>query len=326
MPLFEKPSSPVVFSFGEKDKMDALNKYELAQIDYSQGMKQKDIAEKHGVSINTVKSWKKRYNWQSPNKDAQLKKEGATKKRVQPEKGCKKKKGAEEKTKTEKKTKTENRNSLGTFVLNENQRLFCQYYLNNRNATQAYIKAYGCGFNTANVNGPRLLVNTSVRSYIDELLRIKREAIQLEFDDLFERQMRIAFADMTDFVEFGRILVPMLDSKGIPLTHFDKETQEREIVYKLVNDVRFKESTEIDGGLVCQVKLGRDGATLKLEDRQKALDWLANNMALANEEQRAKIENLKANTARLRGEDFGDDSDDGFMAAMKSEAKIVWEE
>jgi uncharacterized protein YjcR len=31
--------------------------------DYQSGMKYKDIAEKYGVSLNTVKSWKKRYKW-----------------------------------------------------------------------------------------------------------------------------------------------------------------------------------------------------------------------------------------------------------------------
>ncbi|MBD5797186.1 terminase [Bacillus pseudomycoides] len=38
-------------------------KHELAQEDYMQGMKYKEIAEKHDVSVNTVKSWKTRYNW-----------------------------------------------------------------------------------------------------------------------------------------------------------------------------------------------------------------------------------------------------------------------
>ncbi|HDX9587599.1 TPA: P27 family phage terminase small subunit [Bacillus pseudomycoides] len=38
--------------------------YESAYSDYLSGMKYKDIAEKYAVSINTVKSWKKRYNWQ----------------------------------------------------------------------------------------------------------------------------------------------------------------------------------------------------------------------------------------------------------------------
>lgn len=36
---------------------------EKAKIDYLAGMKYKDIAEKYDVSINTVKSWKKRHRW-----------------------------------------------------------------------------------------------------------------------------------------------------------------------------------------------------------------------------------------------------------------------
>ena len=37
--------------------------YILAEQDYMSGMKYKDIAEKYGVTINTVKSWKVRYKW-----------------------------------------------------------------------------------------------------------------------------------------------------------------------------------------------------------------------------------------------------------------------
>lgn len=46
--------------------MEEKNKspiYEDAEKDYVKGMKYKDIATKYEVSINTVKSWKTRYNW-----------------------------------------------------------------------------------------------------------------------------------------------------------------------------------------------------------------------------------------------------------------------
>lgn len=51
-------------------------KHELAQKDYMQGMKYKELAEKYEVSINTIKSWRKRHGW--------------NRKRVHPkdEKGC----------------------------------------------------------------------------------------------------------------------------------------------------------------------------------------------------------------------------------------------
>lgn len=49
------------------DEIRAPN-YELALLDYQTGMKYKDIAEKYGVAINTVKSWKTRYQWSKDNK------------------------------------------------------------------------------------------------------------------------------------------------------------------------------------------------------------------------------------------------------------------
>lgn len=49
------------------DEIRAPN-YELALLDYQTGMKYKDIAEKYGVTINTVKSWKTRYQWSKDKK------------------------------------------------------------------------------------------------------------------------------------------------------------------------------------------------------------------------------------------------------------------
>jgi len=57
------------------DEIRAPN-YELALLDYQTGMKYKDIAEKYGVTINTVKSWKTRYQWsKDKNKGAHTKSE-----------------------------------------------------------------------------------------------------------------------------------------------------------------------------------------------------------------------------------------------------------
>ncbi|WP_313803288.1 phage terminase small subunit [Cytobacillus sp.] len=58
-------------------------KYVLAEKDYVKGMKYKDIAEKYEVSLNTVKSWKKRYGW-NRNRGAPSEKGVHTKKRGAP--------------------------------------------------------------------------------------------------------------------------------------------------------------------------------------------------------------------------------------------------
>ena len=62
-----------------------MEKHELAFEDYKNGMKQKEIAKKYGTTINTVKSWSRRYEW------SKKKKKGAPQnKSVHTKKECKK--------------------------------------------------------------------------------------------------------------------------------------------------------------------------------------------------------------------------------------------
>ncbi|MCY7807129.1 phage terminase small subunit [Bacillus spizizenii] len=56
-----------------------VEKHIKAYKDYVKGMKYKDLAEKYGVSVNTIKSWKQRHGWQRK-KGAPSKKSVYTKK------------------------------------------------------------------------------------------------------------------------------------------------------------------------------------------------------------------------------------------------------
>ncbi|MGM0947877.1 MAG: phage terminase small subunit [Bacillota bacterium] len=56
-----------------------VEKHIQAYKDYLKGMKYKELAEKYGVSVNTIKSWKQRHGWQRK-KGAPLKKGVHTKK------------------------------------------------------------------------------------------------------------------------------------------------------------------------------------------------------------------------------------------------------
>ena len=56
-----------------------MERSELARKDYEAGMKYKDIATKHDVSINTVKSWQRRHKWSRDKKGAPKTPRGAPK-------------------------------------------------------------------------------------------------------------------------------------------------------------------------------------------------------------------------------------------------------
>lgn len=226
-----------------------------AFIDYLAGVKYAEIAEKYHVSVNTVKSWKKRY-W-------------SAQETVQPKTGKVAKKVASKKEKVATKKTADIRYDALRFQVDKNdkltekQKLFCLFYIRNFNATQAYIKAYECTYDAAKSNGYELLTNTYIRAEIQRLKEIKRQAIMVSEDDVLDRYIKIAFSDMTDFVSFGNRLERVEDEAT------------GEMVTVANNFLDFKPSDEVDGGLICEIKQGKTGMSIKLEDRQKALDKLA---------------------------------------------------
>lgn len=274
--------------------MNEEKNYILAESDYVAGMKYKDIAAKYGVSINTVKSWKKRYAW-SRDKKTECIQKGCT----QNKKGAHKKEAVAE--------------DVSQVVINDEltdqQQLFCLYQSRMFNYTKAYMKAYpGCTYASAAVLGSRLMKNQLIRETIEQLKQNHMNREMLKQEDIFQKYMDIAFADMNDYMSFGQ------------------EEIETDYGPRMINSVRLKESDQVDGTLITEVKQGRDGVSVKLADRMKAIDWLADHMDIATAEQKAKIEQIRAKTAIMSGTSEEETEDDGFIEALKGEVADVWEE
>jgi phage terminase small subunit len=188
--------------------------------------------------------------------------------------------------------------------LTDKQRLFCIYYSKRFNATKAYQKAYGCDYITANTNGPRLLVNACIKEEIQKLKQGKLNRAMLSPDDIFQKYMDIAFSNMTDYVSFGQKTMTIRDKKtGEPL--LDNEGNKIEYQYSYVD---FKESSEVDGSLISEVKQGKDGISIKLHDAMKALDWLSKHMDMATEEQRLRMEKLRTEIEKSKGDGKNDEA------------------
>lgn len=251
--------------------------YILAEKDYMSGMKYKDIAKKYNVSINTVKSWKKRYGWERKKYAHKI------------EKVCTQNK--------EKKTVVadEVKQVVSNNELTDKQRLFCVLYTKCFNATKAAIKA-GYSKDTAMEQGYQLLQKTSVKNEIQRLKQNRLNREMLNESDIFQKYMDIAFADITDFVEFGNEEIEIVDKNG------------QEHIIK-VSNVNIKNDNEVDGTIISEVSKGKDGVKVKLADRMKALDWISNHMELATDEQKARIEQMKANTERLRRDNKPEDEE-----------------
>lgn len=285
---------------------------EQAKALYDKGLKLIDIANQLGIPEGTVRSWKNRYNW-----DCNVAKE----KRNVAKSKKNKKQNQEEPSVDEVSSIIENPE------LTDKQRLFCIHYIRCFNATKAYQRAYACGYEAAMINGSRLLRNDKVK---EEILRLKQERLNREFlseADIFQKYMDIAFADITDYMIFGTEEVPVMSMYG-PVKIKDPETGKEKPLTKIVNTVRFKNSSEVDGTILLEVKQGRDGASIKLADRMKALQWLSDHMDLGTEEQKAKIAQIKAQTeiTKLKAQKDENEKieDDGFLEALKGTAAEDW--
>lgn len=79
---------------------------------------------------------------------------------------------------------------------NKKHEVFCQEYLIDLNATQAYIRA-GYSARSAKTLGPQLLGNLGVRARMDELLAIRSARTGVTADRVVRELARIAFLDPT---------------------------------------------------------------------------------------------------------------------------------
>lgn len=279
-------------------------KAEVARKLYEQGILLKDIAEQLDVPEGTVRSWKKRYDWDNATLHSgfcNVAKESARKKKVQ------------QAVAADTASVSENPD------LTEKQRLFCLYYVRCFNATKAYQKAYGCSYEVAHAEGYKILAKPCVKIEIQALKQSRLNRELLDEHDIFQKYMDIAFADITDFVQFGQEEEYVIGQFGLVQVE-DPVTGKKAPLKQKVNTVRFRESDSIDGTLITEVKNGKNGASIKLADRMKALEWLAEHMDIATEEQKARIAVLKMKSAGDEPEDI----DTSYVDALKDLAAKVW--
>lgn len=252
---------------------------------YDGGMKLIDIADKLNVPSGTVRRWKSTQNWD------EQKSERSDSKSERSHKG---KKVAivpiDDGTKE----------TLQNDALTPEQRMFCIYYSKDHNAVQSYIKAYNSTYINACGHAHELLKNVEVKKEIDRLLELKASNFNFNIDELVELQMRIAFADVGNYMTFG--------SKDV----YDDETGET----FTVSMVNLKEAEYTDTQLIQAVKRGKDGVSIKLESKQAAIDWLSKYFLIHPDDK------YKAEYDKKRAE-VSDNSGEEILKNMKAIADIL---
>ena len=275
---------------------------------YKNGEKLVDIAAALNVPSGTVRRWKSTHKWDSER--SVTKSERSHKKEVDNivlvEDGTKE--------------------TLENNDLTAEQQMFCIYYSRTFNAAQSYQKAYGCSYESAIANGSRLITFDKVKNEINRLKEIKRQQIIAEESDFVEMQMRIAFSDIGNYLSFGREKVKVIGAYG-PI----KNPETGEYLTQEVNSVRLSESKNVDTQIIQEVKQGKDGVSVKLADKQKAIDWLDryfemnpdNKHRKEYDKRKLEMELLKL---EMQTKESADDTpeQDNFLDALNQSAKEVW--
>lgn len=191
--------------------------------------------------------------------------------------------------------------------LSENVQRFCEFYVEGHNKKIALKKAgfsqKGIDANGGNYAYKILRDKDAVRYIMWLKVRIMNE-MMVNAADLIDHWVRIAFSDMTDFVD----------------------------IYP--HSIKLKPANDVDGQLIKSIKSGRDGVSIELHDKMKALDCLARYCDDMPKDWKQKLEERKMELLeqefdlKKRQAEFDnpEPEDDEFIKALKESAETIWEE
>ena len=276
------------------------DKAKAMYIDSKGKMLLKDIAAQLDVKDTQIRKWKSQDKW-----DEELKWNVTNRKRNV----TKQSKGIDGQLKTE--LLPEEIETLNNEELTEKQRLFCLYYVRWFNATKAYQKAYGCDYTTAMVNGCKLLSNPKIQTHIQSIKDAKIKQSMYTAEDYFQKMMDIAYSDVTDYLEFGQEETLVMSMYG-PIK-IENSNGDKELLKEKKNFVRLRESCEVDGTLIQEVKQGKEGVSVKLISKEFALKWLDKHYSDATDIQKAQLAQIQAQTKKLEADSNSLDNEDSVV-------------
>ena len=158
---------------------------------------------------------------------------------------------------------------VNTMALTPKQQAFIGEYMIDLNATQAAIRA-GYSPRTANRIGPELLVKTCIQESLTKAMDKRSKRTDITADRVLAEYAKIGFADIKDFLSYNTVK-----------TEVDFDEEENKPIYGYKQVVDAKPSDEVDGTLINEVSIGKDGTfKFKLHDKKGALDMIGKHLGM----------------------------------------------
>lgn len=178
--------------------------------------------------------------------------------------------------------------------LTEKQKLFCEEYLVDLNATQAAIRA-GYSNKTAAAQAARLLINVNIQKEIQELKEQRTQRTEITADFVLKELAAIATTRITDVVNVLNRPIAMDDGSVI------------NVPYVAVKNTA--ELTDAQKSAIASIKQTKNGVEIKMHDKVGTLKLIGDHLGMFA-------------PARDAAEEY---ERDGFIEALREGAK-VWEE
>ena len=186
--------------------------------------------------------------------------------------------------------------------LTEKEQNFVLFYLDSHNIIQSYMKAYDAPRTTALKRGYEVYHKEKIQNELKRLKKIMMISMDLDVTRYVETLDKAANANIGDYITFKEEEVPILDKEGLPIINPDTG----EPMTKKVNKMHLADSDTVDLTVVQEIKQGKDGVSIKLLDKYKALDSLKEFFDWKNKEEKdIEVSN-------------------SFMDALK-ESSVVWD-
>jgi len=161
--------------------------------------------------------------------------------------------------------------------LTDKQKLFCEEYLVDLNATQAAIRA-GYSKKTAYSIGQENLKKPEIQEEIKRLREARSKRTQITADRVLEELAKIGFSNIKNYLrvkDFEVVVGYEKDKDGNP----DKTRP----ITKTIRGVEIFETDDIDDELaaaIAEIKETKHGISLKLHDKIKALEDIGRHLGM----------------------------------------------
>ncbi|WP_395318190.1 terminase small subunit [Fructilactobacillus frigidiflavus] len=228
-----------------------MDKYEKAKQEYMAGKSYEEIGRMFGVTASTVRSWKARKHWGNSKSTARVRK---TRQLL-------------------------DHDIKHNQTMTEKQKLFCMYYIQSFNATQSYIKVYHCKYGTARVESHRMLNMPKIKAVVSKHKARYFNDLILDTLDLIREDLKIAFSDIGDVVDWEAHQVPLVDENGEVKTDTNGN-----VIYDRVTDIHLKDSGSVDTSTLDKVISSDDTIKVKLKSSDRAKERLYKYLTALNDD------------------------------------------